>query len=653
MKRRAVIGIGLAVTLLAAIFLAFWHSNASAPTPEVSPAPAQIATTLFIAGTVHDAAGRPIPNATVQLDQAQTTTDADGNFRFDDLEPHAATLHAKAAGFVAKGPPSAPLWTGTLKANHPIKGLRLRLHEPARMTGTVVAGRQAIEARLTLLYHDPTDPARDYSIEVGSSDPQQGRFEIPDLPPGPVRVLAEAPGYALTESAEMVLNDGQTLSDVLIDLSPAGTLAGTVNDVTGAPLAGVELVLDGPAGRARRIQSQADGAFTFTGVPEGESRIIARANGYAEATIDGLLVAPNEVTNADIVMEKIAGGFGRVFDRNGPVNRAFIFAANQPRPASTASDGSFKILVAQATEIEVVSPHHQSKRLTVTPGSQTDVELMPGGTARGRVVDAAGQAVSQAQVTVNWFQADGRAPYNASIFPIQTVNASDGSFEVGPLRPGRYTLAARSGSSTMGESSTFEIKGGSDVAGLRIELPIGAVVTGYVSDEAGNPIPRARVEFFEAFARFATPSSLTDAEGRFRIEGVPPGRRSLRVTAKGFMTRIAAGIDVRAGENARDITLQPQQPGKKMSFGGIGAILGQSPDGIIIQQALDGKPAAMTGLQRGDLIRSVDGQNVASLRLDRVVEMLRGDEGAPVVVEVERGGKQMRFDLTRESVEVK
>lgn len=653
MKRRATIAVGSVIALFVAAALLLWQFRTPAPAPS-QPQTAQTAPkTLFVAGSLTDAAGVPIANANVQLNDATTTTDPEGHFRFEDVVPGPIALQANAKGYIAKGPPAAPLWTGELKAEHPIQGLRLRLHEPARMTGTVVAGRKAIEARLTLLYHDATDASRDYSIEIGASASQTGRFDATNLAPGPVRVLAEAPGYALTESPEMVLNDGQTLSDVVIDLSPAGTLSGLVSDVDGIPIAGAELVLDGPAGRARRIQSQADGTFSFVGIPEGESRVVARANGYAEVTVDGLLIAPNEVTNADIVMEKIIGGFGRVFDQLGPVNRAFIFTPNLPRPAATASDGSFKVLLTQATEIEVVSPHHQSKRLTITPGSQTDVELNRGGMARGRVVDASGQPVTQAQVTVNWFQADGRAPYNTSVYPIQTVNGSDGSFEFGPLRPGRYTLAARSESSTMGESATFQIQGGSDVSGLRIELPIGATVTGRVTDESGNPVPRARVEFFEAFARFTTPSSLTDTDGNFRIEGVPPGRRSLRITARGYMTRIAAGIEVRPGENTRDVTLQPQQPGKKMSFGGIGAILGQSPDGIVIQQALDGKPAASSGLQRGDLIRTVDGQDVASMRLDRVVEMLRGDEGAPVSVEIQRDGKQMRFEITRSSVEVK
>ena len=65
-------------------------------------------------------------------------------------------------------------------------------------------------------------------------------------------------------------------------------------------------------------------------------------------------------------------------------------------------------------------------------------------------------------------------------------------------------------------------------------------------------------------------------------------------------------------------------------------MLTQESDGIRIRNTLEGMPAQLYGLEAGDLITSVDGQSTTDMRLDRVVELIRGEEGVSVDIEIER-----------------
>ena len=648
MKRWLAIILAGLIAVAALVFFFMSAPEKAQSSADMAPVAAPLG--LYVSGVVIDGTGKGVSGAVVQSGEIEVRTDDEGAFRFLDLEPGELSISAQAEGYVVKGPPGRPLWTGELKAKHPLAGLKLVLHQASVASGNVVAGRTAVSAHLTVLYRDDGDG--EYSIEAGSSDSKTGGFSISGLAPGQIRLLVEADGYAFAESEEFLLSDGETLNEIVIDLSPGGVVMGVVSDPTGTPLSGAELVLQG-AGRARRIVSQGDGSFNFSAVPVGEVSIRARLNGFLDASVDGLVIVANETSNTDIVLERTTGVFGRVYDKDGPVTPAFIILPGERRPELVVSDGSFKVLVPGVSELTVISPRHIPKTVTIVPGVSSEVELTQGGSARGSVVDESGNPIPQAQVSVNWFQADGPTPYGPSIYPVQSVNGSDGSFEIGPLRPGKYTLSARSGANATGESKTFEIRDSRTVTGIRIVLPAGAIVEGVVKDSAGNPVPRARVELFEAFSRFARPSTLTGPDGHYQIDGVPPGRRSLLVSARGFMTRLASGIEVKAGTNTRDVSLAPEESGKKFSFGGIGAVLSQTADGIVVQKTMDGKPAALYGLQPGDLIRGIDGEDTADTRLDRVVEKLRGEEGAPVSVEVERAGKRMKVEITRGSVEVK
>jgi carboxyl-terminal processing protease len=88
------------------------------------------------------------------------------------------------------------------------------------------------------------------------------------------------------------------------------------------------------------------------------------------------------------------------------------------------------------------------------------------------------------------------------------------------------------------------------------------------------------------------------------------------------------------------------------SFYGIGVTIVQHRDGVYIQSAVDGTPAARLGLRYGDRIVEVDGKDARSWTSDQVSKKVRGSRGEPVQIKIERADSEapMYFTLIRDAV---
>jgi carboxyl-terminal processing protease len=79
---------------------------------------------------------------------------------------------------------------------------------------------------------------------------------------------------------------------------------------------------------------------------------------------------------------------------------------------------------------------------------------------------------------------------------------------------------------------------------------------------------------------------------------------------------------------------------------GIGAEVQMKEGHAVIVAPLDDSPAQKAGLQPGDIILGVDGENVASLPLDQVVERIQGPAGTSVTLTILSPGSQHTRDVT-------
>lgn len=87
-------------------------------------------------------------------------------------------------------------------------------------------------------------------------------------------------------------------------------------------------------------------------------------------------------------------------------------------------------------------------------------------------------------------------------------------------------------------------------------------------------------------------------------------------------------------------------------FYGIGVTIVSHHDGVYVQSAVDGTPAAKQGLRYGDRIIEVDGKDARDWSSEQVSKNVRGALGEPVTLKVERAGSEapLYFTLVRASV---
>jgi carboxyl-terminal processing protease len=85
---------------------------------------------------------------------------------------------------------------------------------------------------------------------------------------------------------------------------------------------------------------------------------------------------------------------------------------------------------------------------------------------------------------------------------------------------------------------------------------------------------------------------------------------------------------------------------------GIGVTILRHRDGVYVQSAVEGTPAARAGLRYGDRIVEVDGKDARDWTSEQVSKNVRGERGEPVRVKIERAGSQAPFTYTiiREAV---
>ncbi len=67
---------------------------------------------------------------------------------------------------------------------------------------------------------------------------------------------------------------------------------------------------------------------------------------------------------------------------------------------------------------------------------------------------------------------------------------------------------------------------------------------------------------------------------------------------------------------------------------------------LMIIAPIDGTPAARAGLQPGDVIAKIEGQDTIGLTVQEAVRKLKGEKGTKVTITIQRAGESASFDVT-------
>lgn len=602
--RLYMIGIGLVV--LASLSVMWFAWNLPGPVAAASDDSDldEDAAAGTIAGQVLDITGEPVPLATVLAGDREMQADERGRFQFDELAPGSWALDANAEGFVSPGPAEkrvlqVDLGDGSDGTPKAVVDVRLVLHRPGRILGKVVSGSApapniSIDAAW-LFAEGVGGKLAPFTVRAVARSGPDGGFEITGLAPGRLQLRVRGRS-GVVNSPELTLADDATIDGVILDLRPTGSVSGAVGAAGGGPL-----VADEISGR----------------VIDGDDNPVRRA---------AVVVRSRDADT--VVMTDHSGGF--LLD-------------------PTAID------LTNATARAVTPWHAPSSDVRIRSGERLLLRVGPGGALAGLVVDGNGRPVSGAVVTIAAFQTQGTDPFrNFRDRPSRT--RQDGRFELSSLRPGRYDLRADHPNFATGFVRELWLNGGDKQDGVRIVVGGGAVVRGLVTSAAdGKALAGATVVLHEPGSTLPPRRTQTGPDGSYQLQGLSAGMRTLRVQHAAYLTELSSGVAVpEQGEVVRDVALRKPKEGERFSFQGIGATLGQSSKGVFVRAVMPDSPASRFGLQDGDVILGVDFKPTVNLGLSQVVELIRGEAGKPVTLDVDRPGSgPMSLTVERGQVTVK
>lgn len=88
-------------------------------------------------------------------------------------------------------------------------------------------------------------------------------------------------------------------------------------------------------------------------------------------------------------------------------------------------------------------------------------------------------------------------------------------------------------------------------------------------------------------------------------------------------------------------------------YGGIGITISVKDSIVYITDVMNGYEASRKGLRTGDIIKEIDSQPVAGMKIEDIRKLVRGKAGTPISLKVERNATIIDFELIRQEIILK
>jgi hypothetical protein len=507
------------------------------------------------------------------------------------------------------------------------------------------ANGDAVEGAVVRLV-SPTPP---YAVLRDAKSDAAGRFSFARVRDERVRLVADRDPDAVASSAELHAQEGKTIEITLV-LSLANTVRGAVVDAQDRPVEGARVSVEGAPWTVPSMTTDGAGSFQLTKVPEEATSLVAVARGYKTARVALVHRADQAELVVRVHLAAAPSVEGDVSDADGKPVRARVVACDgQPSEARavSADDGTF-VLPPSAIGCAAIAQHDEyapSDAVTVVEGSRLVLRLKPGGSVEGVVVDDRGTTVPSFRIGIESFSAPRARNVRGGIR--RNFEDPRGLFRWDNLAPGTYVFTAAAPGMAPTRSDSIEVAGGATTRGVRIVLSRGGSVIGHVYDDRHAPLRGVDLRFDAVSSALdSSVNAKTDDTGQYRLDGAPAGPFTLRVQKDGFRLHLLSGLRVDAhGTLTQDVTLTSFDGGEGLEFGGIGANLAQTRDGISLGAVFTGDPAERAGLRAGDRVVRVDGEETAGMSVADVLQRLRGEAGTTVGVSVLRPGTGETLDV--------
>ena len=285
----------------------------------------------------------------------------------------------------------------------------------------------------------------------------------------------------------------------------------------------------------------------------------------------------------------VKGPDGKPIEGALVIVRSVVDFAEPPLSTNTDAGGRFRLGVRRTAPHTVRVEARGLAGRTVEkarPGAPLEVVLSRGGVLEGTVRDGVtGQPVALAQVEAREESALS-LPWDATAGLAQALTDGKGRFRLEALGSGPQTVWARTRSYGSGRK-TGTLPG----RPADIYLFPGSTLTGTVWGPGNAPVAGAVVRAEPEAPRWAISPrpAVSDAQGRYEIAGVDPGRYRVVARHKDFAPGLAVGVDVERGGDAQaDVILD--------KGGTVTGRLVAGPEpravaGRVSVQEIDGQPA--------------------------------------------------------------
>ncbi|MBZ5713586.1 carboxypeptidase regulatory-like domain-containing protein [Nannocystis pusilla] len=625
--------------------------------------------------------GTSCPRGSVSLHAAAgeresaAEVEADGVVQIRGLLPGTYAVTATCDGFV-----SAEKYEPVVVADKPLEGLRWDVAPGRAIRGSVTSAKGEPVQGISVMARSKAEPGRPSPRAGGPAfvdSDARGRFELAGLLPGKyeVSVFTKAQSRATpTKPIEVTLPEGQDLEDIRIELVAAGQVRGEVRDVHGNGVARAQVSLQSPGRRGVTAMTGDDGTFHAPEAATGEYRVTAsrdgvklRAPGTGDDDMQGVKVTveADAVATVKLVVETGNGRIvGVVRDEGGAaVSDAFVEATRESesaagpggrssrffslgdRPHLTDAEGRFAVEELFPGKYTVRAFRRGGGEATVEHvalGAEVTLTFAPTGRLAGTVALKAGGAPQEFSATLE----EPTTGYRRTDQFFRT----GGAWSFSELPAGNYKLAVSAAEGTV--DTEVSLGSGEEKAGVRVEMAAKVKLRGSVVDLEGAPVVGAavRVSHGRTYTVDDRETPRTDAEGRFEVEGAPVGAVTILVAGpRGaaveynqavISTNIAGGPEVelapirvtkrrlKAGDSSGDL-------GYAIKLGAPAVDPAQRKFEVALVRP--GSPAASAGLQAGDVIVSVDGEDVTGERRYLYEQLTRVPVGTTLRLGLARG----------------
>ena len=612
----------------------------------------------FVEGRIVAEGGAPCENGWVSLQDranargARGMPEVDGNVRILALSPGVYQVNLGCTGHLAA------------EAYEPVTILETSV---AGVTWTVTRGQtisgQVVDAEGRPLAHlevratarvAPNQPRVRQTNALGSTD-VNGHFELAGLLAGHYDVSVAGMRATPPKPISITLPEKRDIEGVRIELPATGTVRGSVVDLQGRPAAKSRVVLHGD-GEQRVVAVADNGSFIDEHVALGEYRVVAegplgemRAPGSSDGEVQGekIEVRAGEVESIKLIVEGaktgVITGIVRGSD-GGPIADAFVDATRESESEATSTGPAERSgRWGQFSETPHLTDVDGRFTLTALPEGKYTLRAYRkgGGEAILEHVELGGPVALTIAATgrlSGTVVVPGGSPPDE--FTLQLVDETTGfsrrdtffrtggAWSLPDVPAGHFKIRINAGVATAEVATSM--RAGEDTSGVRVELAAKVTVRGSVVDLEGHPASGLQVSIY-ASGRAAYADSdnsklhVTDASGRFELKNVPTGPVQVFVSPQNSNDDRKFGsisLPAHISSAASTVELPPiRMPRARVENGEKEGDLGYKlkvlepgadplTAGLQVAVVRAGGPAAMTGLQIGDEIVRIDGQDV-------------------------------------------